>query len=73
MCSRKTINEIFLFDSAYSGRSSEELDIQLALLYATNEPVLEENVMPIQKQRGGADCGVFVAAVCLAIASGDDP
>ena len=74
MCSRKTINEIYLYDSAYSGRTSEELDIQLALLYATNEPVLEVNVMPIQQQqRGGADCGVFVAAVCLAIASGDDP
>ena len=27
----------------------------------------------MQQQRGGADCGVFAAAVCLAIASGADP
>ena len=31
------------------------------------------NVVAIQQQRGGADCGVLATAVCLAIATGEDP
>ena len=49
------------------------MDIQLASLYATHEPVLKINVVSVQQQRGGVDCGVFAAAVSLVIASGDDP
>ena len=61
---------IFLYDSYFSGKTSEELDIQLALLYAHHETELKVNIVPMQQQRGGADCGVFAAAVCLAITLG---
>ena len=74
VCSRITKEGIFLYDSYYSGKTSEELDIQLALLYAHQESKLKISVVvPMQQQRGGADCGVFAVAVCLAIASGENP
>ena len=73
VCSRITTEGIFLYDSYYSGRTSEELDIQLSLLYAHQESELKVNVVAIQQQRGGADCGVFATAVCLAIYTGEDP
>ena len=73
VCSRITAEGVFLYDSAFSGKTSEELDVQLALLYATNEPELKINVIPIQQQRGVSDCGLFAAAVVFAIISGDDP
>ena len=73
VCSRITTEGVFLYDSFYSGKTSEELDIQLALLYAHHEAKLKVNVVPIQQQRGGANCGVFAAAVCLSVATGEDP
>ena len=73
VCSRLTEEGVFLYDSAFSGRTSEELDIQLALLYANNASSLHVNVVPIQQQRGGSDCGLFAAAVCTVLASGGNP
>ena len=73
VCSRITPDGIFLYDSYFSGKTSEEIDIQLALLYAHNESKLKIYVPAMQQQRGGADCGIFAAAVCLALVSGDDP
>ena len=73
MCSRITVEGIFVYDSAHSGRTSESFDIQLAQLHAKDEFELKINVVPIQQQRGVADCGVFAAAICLAVVSGQDP
>ena len=58
---------------AYAGRTSEELDVQLALLYGDSTGDLNVSFSHIQQQRGGADCGLFAAAVCLALATGVDP
>ena len=51
-----------------TGRTSEELDVQLALLYGDGTGDLKVTFVPIQQQRGCADCGLFAAAVCLALA-----
>ena len=56
-----------------TGKTSEELDIQLSLLYGDHTGDLKVTFAPIQQQRGDADCGVFAAAVCLALATGVDP
>ena len=54
------------------GRTTEELSVQLALLYG-HDAELKLTIASIQQQRGGADCGLFAAAVCLTIATGGDP
>ena len=56
-----------------TGRTSEELDVQLALLYDVSTGDLNVSFSHILQQRGGADCGLFAAAVCLALATGVDP
>ena len=65
--------QITLYDSLLTGKTSEELDVQLALLYGDGTGDLKVTFAPIQQQRGGADCGLFAAAVCLALATGVDP
>ncbi|KAI6657249.1 hypothetical protein LOD99_11152 [Oopsacas minuta] len=62
-----------VYDSLATGRTSGELDIQLALLYGLSAGKMTVTFAPIQQQRGGADCRLFAAAVCRAIANGDDP
>ena len=57
----------------YLGSSSKELDTQLALLYRRESEDLTIEIGQIQQQRGGADCGLFSAAVCTALAAGQDP
>ena len=52
------------------GSSSKELDTQLALLYRRESEDLTIEIGQIQQQRGGADCGIFAAAVCIALAAG---
>ena len=64
---------VSLYDSMMTGRTSEELDVQLSLLYGSCSGELNVTFVPIQQQRGGADCGLFAAAVCLAVTNGDDP
>ena len=65
--------QITLYDSLMAGKTSEELDVQLALLYGDGTGDLKIIFAPIQQQRGGADCGLFAAVVCLALATGVDP
>ena len=72
VCSRITPDGIFIYDSCYSGKTSEEIDIQLVLLYVHNDSKLRIYVTTMQQQRGGADCGIFAAAACLALVSGAD-
>ena len=65
--------KVTLYDTLMKGRTSEELDVQLTLLYGDSTGYLDEIISYIQQQRGGADCGLFAAAVCLAITTGVDP
>ena len=65
--------QVTLYDSLMTGRTSEELDVQLALLYGDCTGDVKVTFAPIQQQRGGADCGLFASAVCLALATGVDP
>ena len=65
--------QVTLYDSLMTGRTSEELDVQLALLYGHGTGDLKVTFSPIQQQWGGADCGLFAAAVCLALVTGVDP
>ena len=62
--------QVTLYDSLMTGKTTEELDVQLALLYGDGTGDLKVTLAPIQQQRGGADCGLFAAAVCLALATG---
>ena len=64
--------KVTLYDSLMTGRTSEELDLQLALLYGDSTGDINVNFSHIQQQRG-ADCGLFAAAVCLALATGVNP
>ena len=74
LCSSVDIKGNFsLYDSMITGRTSEELDVQLSLLYGSNSGELNVTFVPIQQQIGGADCRLFAVAVCLAVANGDDP
>ncbi|KAI6658335.1 hypothetical protein LOD99_11095 [Oopsacas minuta] len=54
-----------VYDSLATGRTSQELEIQLALLYIHSACKLTVAFAPIQQYRGGADCGFFAAAVFL--------
>ena len=65
--------QVTLYDSLMTGKTTEELDVQLALLYGDGTGDLKVTLAPIQQQRGGADCGLIAAAVCLALATGVDP
>ena len=74
MCSK--IDEqgiISVYDSKFNQHSSEQLDIQLSLLYGTQSKSLKVVVQPIQQQRGVSDCGVFAISVCIALANDVDP
>ena len=62
---------VFLYDSAFSGKTSEELDVQLALLYVTVRA--EGSRYAYTTAKGSSDCGLFPAAIVLTIISGDDP
>ena len=53
--------------------TSEQLDIQLALLYRRESGDLKVTVEPLQQQRGVSDCGVFAITVCISLANGLEP
>ena len=61
----------YRYDSYYLWKTSEELDIQLALLY--NIMNLSLNLMwyPFNNKVGAKLC-FFAAAVCLSVATGED-
>ena len=62
-----------MYDSMFTGRNSESLDLQLAMLYAKRTTQLRLTIASMQQQRGGSDCGLFALAVVTAIAFGKDP
>ena len=65
---------VSLYDSLYMESTSEDLDIQLALLFRREVGNLTIHVPPNQQQqRGGADCGLFAIANSLALVMGQDP
>ena len=67
-------NKIYVYDSMYFGSLSDEVKVQLALLYRREAPHdLDVNLEQIQQQQGGSDCGLFAAAVCVTLAFGGDP
>ena len=63
----------FLYDSLFSGSLPSSLQQQLVALYRTSENYLDVNVVPIQQQQGGCDCGPFSVALCVEVALGNDP
>ena len=65
--------KVFLFDSLFSGRLSNSLQQQLAALYRTDEDYLDVNVVQVQQQQGGSDCGPFSVAFLVEVALGNDP
>ena len=74
VCSSINSNgDVTLFDSMTNGRTSRELDTQLALLYRQELNDLSATIAPVQQQRGGSDCGLFAIAFCLAFAFNQDP
>ncbi|KAI6662046.1 hypothetical protein LOD99_9633 [Oopsacas minuta] len=64
---------ISVYDSLLIRGLSEELDIQLALLYRSETEDLKVTVQELQQQRGISDCGVFAIAVSIALANGLEP
>ena len=75
MCSHIDENHrVSLYDSLYMESTSEDLDIQLSILYRREVGDLIVHVPANQhQQRGGADCGLFAIATCVALAMGQDP
>ena len=74
MCSRiDGEGNVSVYDSMFHQRTSEQLDIQLALLYCRESGDLKVTVEPLQQQRGVSDCGVFAITVCIALANGLEP
>ena len=66
--------KVYLYDSLFVRGTNQEIDVQLALLYNSGDSnYLKVSVMSIQKQRDVSDCGLFAAAVCTALAVGQDP
>ena len=73
ICSRIDTNQsVFVYDSLFHKHTTEEIDTQLALLYDKDKGNLSVTVVPVQQQRGPSDCGLFAAAVCTALAAGED-
>ncbi|KAI6650547.1 hypothetical protein LOD99_7598 [Oopsacas minuta] len=64
---------ISVYDSLLIRGLSEELDIQLALLYRSETEDLKVTVQELQQQRGLSDCGVFAIVVSIALANGLGP
>ena len=67
------IGQLSLFDSLLHNSTSEQLDIQLALLYRNEIANLIVTAQPLQKQKGIYDCGLYAIAVCIALANKQDP
>ena len=64
-------NEVKVFDSLYSS-VDEETQATILNLFEINGQ-LKLNILNLQKQRGGSDCGLFAVAVATALAFGVDP
>ena len=54
----------------FTGKTSDELDIQVSSLYANRASQLKVTAVSLQQQRGGADCGVFALTVATTLAFG---
>ena len=66
--------QVFLYDSMYQDYVNTNVNIQLASLYRREfSEDLSITVELIQQQNGGSDCGLFAAAVCVALALGTNP
>ena len=46
---------------------------QIASLLATEEPAIKMNMMDVQMQSGGYDCGLFSIAFATALVFGEQP
>ena len=58
----------------YQGYVNTNVQTQLASLYRREFPEdLSITVESIQQQNGGSDCGLFAAAICVALALGTNP
>ena len=56
----------------YLGKQQQGIRYSTALLYRRESEDLTIEIGQIQQQWGGADCGLFAAAVCIALAAGQD-
>ena len=68
-CSNGIVN---LYDSLYHNVISKEVEEQAINLVGTDS-FSGLNVVPIQQQRNGSDCGVFAAAFATALVHGVSP
>ena len=53
-----------LYDSCSTGELTKTLQIQLAQIYkeVAKDRMLEVDIVPVQQQKGAADCGVYSVA-----------
>ncbi|XP_065066055.1 uncharacterized protein LOC135691970 [Rhopilema esculentum] len=54
--------EVFYLDSLFSGRISEKVKQQLCAIMHSSMPILKINVVPVQQQSNGVDCGAYAIA-----------
>lgn len=66
--------KVLLFDSS-PGNLSSSVQVQLAQIYKRyrTDHKLEVEVVDVQRQRGGSDCGLFAIACAVSVAFGELP
>ena len=64
--------EVQVFDSMYK-HVPTMVKAQIASLLATEEPAIKMNMMDVQMQSGGYDCGLFSIAFATALVFGEQP
>ena len=64
--------EVFVYDSMYTTISTN-VKRQIAAIMARPEEKITVNMMDVQKQAGGSDCGLFAIAFATALLNGKQP
>ena len=65
-------SEVFVYDSLYYSIGTY-VKRQIAAIMHRHEEKIIVNVMDVQKQAGGCDCGLFAIAFATALANGKQP
>ena len=68
----KSPTEVLVYDSMYTSISTN-VKWQIAAIMAYPEEKITVNIMDVQKQVGGSDCGRFAIAFATALVNGKQP
>ena len=57
----------------YSQKISTKAKEQIAAIICSDQKEFSINIKPVQRQKGGADCGLFAIAYAQSLCNGMDP